>query len=138
MSYSSLRSLVEKAVSLQFSRYLLVGIAAWIIDFVVFVLSHAAIGVVWAQTAARASGAVAAFAGHKVFVYNNRNFTRRELGKQAFGYLLLWVFSYLLSVGCIILFIDKLGLDPIPAKLATEIILIGINYITMKRLIFLS
>lgn len=138
MNGFSLRNLIEKAVSLQFSRYLIVGITAWLIDFLVFVLCHGAFGVVWAQTAARTSGAVVAFVGHKLFVYNNRNFAHRALGKQAIGYLLLWLFSYLLSLGCITLLIDKVGLAPVPAKLVTEIILVGINYFTMKRLIFIS
>jgi putative flippase GtrA len=133
-----IRNLIEKTVSPQFSRYLLVGIVAWTIDFMVFALCHTPLGVVWAQTTARVSGAITAFAGHKVFVYNNKDFTRRELGKQALSYLLLWLFSYLLSIGSIILFIDIIGLDPISAKLVTEIILVGVNYITMKRLIFVS
>lgn len=138
MKSLSIKNLIEKAVSLQFSRYLMVGITAWVIDFAVFVVCHSIVGIVWAQTAARVSGALVAFAGHKVFVYKNRNFARRALGKQFLSYLLLWVFSYLLSIGCIILFIDVLGLEPVAAKLVTEIILVGINYITMKRLIFLS
>jgi putative flippase GtrA len=134
----SLRKLFEKAASLQFSRYLIVGVVAWLVDFLVFALGYPLIGIVWAQTGARVSGAVVAFLGHKVFVYNSRNFTHREVGKQAAGYGLLWIFSYLLSLGAIMLFTEVLGFGPIPAKLVTEIILVGINYITMKQLIFSS
>jgi putative flippase GtrA len=138
MNRLSFQKLFKKAASLQFSRYLVVGVVAWIVDFLIFALAYSLAGIVWAQTGARIGGAIVAFLGHKVFVYNSRNFTRREVGKQAVGYLLLWMFSYLLSLGSIILLTQVLGLDPIPAKLVTEIILVGINYITMKQLIFPS
>jgi putative flippase GtrA len=134
----SLRHLIEKAASLQFSRYLLVGGGAWVLDFAVFASCHTLVGVVWAQTLARVTGAVAAFTGHKLFVYKNKANTPRALGRQAAGYLLLWLLSYLLSIGLVVLFIEVMGLHPIAAKLAMEIILVGINYLTMKQLIFPS
>lgn len=138
MSRLSARRLIEMAARLQFSRYLMVGVIAWIVDFLVFVVCLSLVGILWAQTAARISGAVVAFLGHKVFVYNSRGFGRKEVGKQAAAYLMLWVFSYLLSIGLILLFTQILGFAPIPAKLVTEIILVGVNYITMKQLIFPS
>ncbi|MEJ2610791.1 MAG: GtrA family protein [Candidatus Thiodiazotropha sp.] len=132
------RVLFEKAASVQFSRYLIVGATSWVVDFGTFVLFHSIIGIVWAQTTARIVGAIVAFLGHKLFVYNSNSFNKCELSKQIAGYLFLWCFTYLLSIGCILLLAEVIGLNPVLAKLGTEIILISINYTTMKRLIFPS
>jgi putative flippase GtrA len=117
-------------------RYLLVGGLAWLIDFLTFLALYAGVGLVWAQTAARVAGALVGFAGHKYFVFADRRSAPRHLGRQALLYVLLWGVSYGLSVAGLLWLVRDLDLRPVLAKLLVEAVIIGFNFITMKRLIF--
>ncbi|MCU7904606.1 MAG: GtrA family protein [Candidatus Thiodiazotropha sp. (ex Epidulcina cf. delphinae)] len=114
----------------------MVGASAWVVDFVIFIVFYSIIGIVWAQTAARITGALVSFMGHKIFVFNDFKFSRHALRQQAFLYLLLWLLSYAISIGSLILLVDLLMIQPIPSKLITEAIIICINFLTMRRIIF--
>lgn len=138
MKLPLLHTLWEGSLSRQFLRYLVVGATAWVIDFAVFIGFYPVIGIVAAQTAARVTGALVAFAGHKVFVFNDMKSSQGMIRRQAFQYLLLWLLSYAISVACILLLVDILALHPVASKLITEAIVICINFVTMRRFIFAS
>ena len=120
----------------QGGRYLLVGGLAWVVDFLTFLSLYAWAGLVWAQTAARIAGALVGFAGHKYFVFADRRSAPRHLGRQALLYVLLWGVSYGLSVAGLLWLTQDLRLHPVLAKLLVEAVILGLNFFTMKRLIF--
>ncbi|MCG7960973.1 MAG: GtrA family protein [Candidatus Thiodiazotropha taylori] len=138
MNSNPIRTLFNKLLSQQFLRYLLVGGASWVVDFLVFFLTYSHIGIVPAQTVARIVGALVAFAGHKLIVFEDRQFTPQAMRQQIVQYLILWLVSYTLSVILLLAFIDLLQLHPVAAKLITEAIIIAINFVTMRRYIFAS
>ncbi|MCG8067678.1 MAG: GtrA family protein [Candidatus Thiodiazotropha taylori] len=138
MNGNPIRTLFNKLLSQQFLRYLLVGGASWVVDFLVFFLSYSHIGIVPAQTLARIVGALVAFAGHKLIVFEDRQFTPQAMRQQIVQYLILWLVSYTLSVILLLGFIELLQLHPVAAKLITEAIIIVINFVTMRRYIFAS
>ncbi|MCG8079583.1 MAG: GtrA family protein [Candidatus Thiodiazotropha taylori] len=138
MNSNPIRTLFNKLLSQQFLRYLLVGGASWVVDFLVFFLTYSHIGIVPAQTVARIVGALVAFAGHKLIVFEDRQFTPQAMRQQIVQYLILWLVSYTLSVILLLAFIDLLQLHPVAAKLITEAIIIVINFVTMRRYIFAS
>ena len=120
----------------QSGRYLLVGGLAWGVDFLTFLGLYAWVGLVWAQTAARIAGALVGFAGHKYFVFADRRSAPRHLGRQALLYIVLWGVSYGLSVAGLLWLVQGLELHPVVAKLLVEAVIMGFNFISMKRLIF--
>ncbi|MCG7946417.1 MAG: GtrA family protein [Candidatus Thiodiazotropha taylori] len=138
MNSNPIRTLFNKLLSQQFLRYLLVGGASWVVDFLVFFLTYSHIGIVPAQTVARIVGALVAFAGHKLIVFEDRQFAPQAMRQQIVQYLILWLVSYTLSVILLLAFIDLLQLHPVAAKLITEAIIIVINFVTMRRYIFAS
>lgn len=138
MNSNPIRTLFNKLLSQQFLRYLLVGGASWVVDFLVFFLTYSHIGIVPAQTVARIVGALVAFAGHKLIVFEDRQFTPQAMRQQIVQYLILWLVSYTLSVILLLGFIELLQLHPVAAKLITEAIIIAINFVTMRRYIFAS
>ncbi|MCG7954731.1 MAG: GtrA family protein [Candidatus Thiodiazotropha endolucinida] len=138
MNSNPIRTLFNKLLSQQFLRYLLVGGASWVVDFLVFFLTYSHIGIVPAQTVARIVGALVAFTGHKLIVFEDRQFTPQAMRQQIVQYLILWLVSYTLSVILLLAFIDLLQLHPVAAKLITEAIIIVINFVTMRRYIFAS
>ncbi|MCG8488390.1 MAG: GtrA family protein [Chromatiales bacterium] len=138
MKTSFIKTLLNRALNQQILRYLLVGGASWVVDFLVFYLTYSHIGIVSAQTIARIVGAVVAFAGHKLIVFEDRQFTPKAIRQQLIQYLILWFVSYSLSILLLLAFVELLQLHPVAAKLITETIIIAINFVTMRRYIFAS
>ena len=130
------RVLLSERLAAQGGRYLLVGGLAWVVDFVTFVLAYPSAGVIWAQTAARASGAAVGFVGHKYLVFGDRRRSRRLVVWQTLQYLLLWALSYGLSVGGIVWLVERQGLAPVSAKVLVEAGILVLNFTVMKRVIF--
>ncbi|MCG7983990.1 MAG: GtrA family protein [Candidatus Thiodiazotropha lotti] len=138
MNSNLIKTLLNKVLSQQFLRYLLVGGVSWVVDFLVFFLTYSPFGIVTAQTIARIVGALVAFAGHKLIVFEDRQFTPQAIRQQLIQYLILWLVSYTLSIMLLLGFVDLLHFHPVAAKLITETIIIVINFVTMRRYIFAS
>ncbi|MET0027148.1 MAG: GtrA family protein [Candidatus Thiodiazotropha sp.] len=126
----------SQAVSHQLMRYLMVGGVAWLVDFSLFTLTYSALGIFFAQTLARMSGALVGFAGHKWVVFRNRSSQAGSTRNQAMQYGLLWLFSYIASLALLYLLVHPVGLHPVVAKLITETVILGFNFATMRRYIF--
>ncbi|MES9861124.1 MAG: GtrA family protein [Candidatus Thiodiazotropha sp. LLP2] len=138
MSSDLRKVFTQKLFDHQFLRYLVVGGTSWVVDFLVFYLLYPIIGIIAAQTAARVVGALIAFIGHKIIVFDDRSFGAGTLRQQLFKYLFLWIVSYSLSIIFLLFFVDLLQLHPVASKLITEAIIIAINFVTMRRYIFTS
>ena len=67
-------------------RYLVTGGMAWLVDLAVFTLLLPVAGIAPAQLAARTAGAVAAFAGHKLFVFRSLGRNPAALMTQTLAY----------------------------------------------------
>ena len=88
------------------------------------------------KTAARVSGAAVTFVGHKFFVFRDRPVGGRRLARQTLQYAALWVFSYLISLGGILYLVEHQQVHPVVAKILVEIVVVLLNFFTMKRFIF--
>jgi putative flippase GtrA len=119
-------------------RYLLTGAVAWLADVVVFTASLEVLGIALAQLLARTTGAVLAFFGHKLFVFDEVDLQRSTLTRQGVRYAVLWVWSYSVSTLALIGLIDHGGMNPLVAKVLVEVGIVVMNYLVMKGLIFPS
>jgi putative flippase GtrA len=138
MRFDSLKACFDRLLKQQFLKYLVVGGTSWVVDLLVFYLTYPLLGIIAAQTAARLVGALVAFIGHKVIVFEDQTFERKTLQQQLLHYLMLWIVSYSLSIILLLLLIDLLQFHPMAAKLFTETIIIAINFLAMRRYIFAS
>ncbi len=117
-------------------RYLLSGGVAWLADLTVFAVCLGSFGIAIAQLVARISGAVVAFAGHKLFVFGEQDVKPATLIRQALGYAVLWLLSYVASTLALIGLIEYAGMQMLLAKILVEATIIIMNYLIMKALIF--
>lgn len=117
-------------------RYLFSGGVAWLVDLAVFTFFLPGGGIILAQLAARTAGAVVSFIGHKVFVFHARDYHPAALARQTFHFVLLWLFSYIMSTLALIGLIDKMHWNVLAAKLLVEVFILLINYRVMKLFIF--
>lgn len=119
-------------------RYLVTGGAAWLVDLAVFTLLLPVAGIVLAQLAARIAGAVAAFVGHKLFVFQSLDRNPYTLATQTAGYAGLWILAYILSTLALVVLIEHLEWNMLAAKIVVEVGIVLMNYTVMKTLIFRS
>lgn len=119
----------------QGGRYLLTGGIGWVVDFLTYVALLGPLGVFWAQSAARVVGALVTFVGHKLFVFRDHRTEAVLVARQTLQYVVLWVLSYLLSLGGILFLVGQ-QMHPVLAKILVEVLVVLLNFLTMKRLIF--
>lgn len=120
----------------QLARYLMTGGVAWLADLAVFTTTFTALGIVAAQFLARTTGAVVAFLGHKLFVFEEKDVQPATIARQGLRYAALWVWSYAVSTLALIGLIERAGLNAVAAKVIVEAGIVVMNYLVMKTLIF--
>lgn len=115
--------------------YFFVGALAFVVDFFVFI-SLNSFSLVFAQISARSIGAVIAFVGHKYVTFGNFDSRIKAVTQQSGTYVLLWFFSLGLSIFLIYFFSKMILINVLIAKFLTELIVLTINYVVMKNVIF--
>ena len=119
-------------------RYLLSGAVAWVADLAVFTACLGSFGIIMAQLIARITGAVVAFFGHKLFVFGESDIKPATLARQIPSYAALWLLSYVVSTLALIGLVGHVGMQALLAKIMVEAVIIAMNYLVMKTLIFRS
>jgi putative flippase GtrA len=94
------------------------------------------IGVLPAQILARLLGAIAAFFGHKLWVFGHPDLRTPVVALQGLGYALLWLLSLALSLSVLAALTQGLGVAPLAAKLFTEALVLILNFSVLRLLIF--
>jgi putative flippase GtrA len=121
-----------------FSRYMIVGTAAYSIDLILFVTARSLFeaSIPHANILARASGALAAFLLNYQYTFKS---TTRGLSQSFFRYLVLWCFNTFLSTTFILQFSSPVFVyNEIYFKVAIEILLVLTNFLICKFWIYKS
>ena len=119
----------------QFAKYGLVAAMSALSDWAVFTLLFMVFGhPISAQCVARIMGGVVSFAA-------NRNWSFRRDKKQllvveARRFLLLYAFSYIISISIFYALVNLMGSDPFLGKLVADTACFVINFIVMKLYVF--
>lgn len=128
----SLISTKTKNDLLLVSRYTLVMGCGWLADLLVFAIAVDSLDIPLSQLLARTTGAVVGFVLHKYFTFRQTGNARSNV---AVRYALVWMFSYFLSTGLIMLLANA-GLLPVGAKLMVEIMVVPVNFILLRVFVF--
>jgi putative flippase GtrA len=114
------------------SRYTLVMGCGWLADLLVFAIAVDSLDIPLSQLLARTTGAVMGFVLHKYFTFRQTGSARSNV---AVRYTLVWMFSYFLSTGLIMLLVNA-SLLPVGAKLMVEIMMVPVNFILLRVFVF--
>lgn len=121
---------------LRFGRYGSVALLSAAGDWAVFSLleSFAGIGHLSCLMTARASGGLLSFVGNRHWTWG----ARRQIAvtQQGRRFLLLYAFSYLLSVALFSILTGVSRLSPYPAKLITDALCFMVNFMVMNHYVF--
>ncbi len=125
----------EKKSASQFAKYGLVAAMSALSDWAAFTLLFMIFGLpVTAQCVARIVGGVVSFAANRNWSF--RRDKKQLLAVEARRFLLLYAFSYMISISIFYTLVDVMGNDPYLGKLVADSACFVINFIVMKLYVF--
>ncbi|PPR79992.1 MAG: hypothetical protein CFH06_00155 [Alphaproteobacteria bacterium MarineAlpha3_Bin5] len=120
---------------IQFSKYGGVAVASALMDYFIFTLLYfLGVNVIFCQMTARISGGLLSFFSNKFLTFGNRQ--NISIAVEGRRFLVLYAFSYCLSVGAIYILISHLNILPYPSKILSDILCFVLNFVVMKHYVF--
>jgi putative flippase GtrA len=121
--------------ALQFSKYGGIAVGSAMLDYAVFsILYFVGAGAMPSQMVARLSGGAFSFVLNKFWCFEAAS--RRTVVREGRRFLMLYAFSYGLSLGVLYTLNDRLNVPVYPAKILADVTCFVINFIVMKRYVF--
>lgn len=119
----------------QFSKYGSVAAGSAATDYAIFLaLLFFGTNVLLAQMVSRISGGIFSFFTNKYWSFGAKE--ANNLKTEGRRFLILYGFSYLLSLALIYLFTEQFGSGPYAAKITADIICFIVNFLVMRRYVF--
>jgi len=121
----------------EFIRYIATGLLTTLIGFgsyALFILMG--LGVVAANTIATFMAVLFAFAANKIWVFKAHDYSKKGIAKEFAKFCSSRLFSYLVDTGLLSLLVYRMGYDPYLSKLGTAVIVVLLNYLTCKIIVF--
>jgi putative flippase GtrA len=119
-----------------FSRYLVVGGGAFLIDFACFMLLVKGLGFLpeIAQVFSRTAGAAFGYLGHKKFSFAQPKTSTKATVVHATGYVIIFLVGLGLSPLILWSTLHALTRSLVLAKITTEIVMVIVNFTALKIL----
>ncbi len=119
-------------------KYLIIGVLTTAINYVVFVIfvnaikidMHASNIIAWIVSV------IFAYFTNKLFVFESKSFEIKVMIKEIFAFGAARIFSLLLEEVILYVFVNLLSMNQLIIKLIANIIVIIVNYILSKFIIF--
>ena len=122
-------------VPLQLMRYGLVGVGALLLDLGCFMLLRSSgVELAWAHIAARAVGAVAAYAGNYAWTFMHHS-PQKNLPQSVVRYALWWLLATTLSTWFLPAAVALSPSEPV-AKLVLELIWVALNFLAARLWVY--
>jgi len=118
-------------------KYLFFGVLTTIVSFAVYAvcISQGA-NVVISNSLAYIVGVIFSYITTKIWVFDNRNFTLKVVFQEFSIFVLSRLFSFFLETACLLILVEKLFIDATLSKVVTSVLVIILNYLTSKFIIF--
>lgn len=131
---------VLKKLCIQYKELILYGIfgvLTTIVNIIVFyLLDIAHVNIYISNTCAFIISVIFAYVTNKLFVFESKSWKKNIVIKESISFLSARIFSYFLDMGTIYLLVDILKKNKLISKIIANIIVIIVNYIVSKMLIF--
>ncbi len=135
--------LLKNLLSVEMLLYMLFGVGTFAIDYLTEILlyntlpfSDHTLVVVVANCVSFVLSVTFAFVTNKRFVFRTKRETRKELRSEACKFFSTRIFTFILSLAGMILLVDNLHYDNDISKIAVTVVVIILNYLFSKLLIF--
>lgn len=118
--------------------YLVFGVLTTVINIIVFCISNDLLKIEYkiSNIIAWIVAVIFAFITNKIFVFESKNKSKEETTREAASFLIARLFSLVVDMVIMILMIDIININSIVAKVISNVVVIVINYIFSKFIIF--
>ena len=119
-------------------KYLLIGGLTTVLNYIMFALlvNEAKLEMHSSNLIAWGVSVIFAYLTNKLFVFESKSFKIDVLAKEILTFGAARVFSFILEEVILIIFVNKLGMEKLIIKLIANIIVIIVNYVLSKFIIF--
>ena len=116
--------------------YLFFGVMTTLVNLVIFYPLNQVISYLVANVIAWVGAVLFAFFTNKAFVFEDRRWDPKALLFQIGSFLSARLLSLALEEGMLLLFVEALGLNSNIVKLLAQVLVVIVNYIASKLIIF--
>ena len=132
----SIQKLIKKYEEI--IRYLIIGVLTTALNYIVFVIfanvlkidMHVSNIIAWI------SGVIFAYFTNKLFVFESKSFKFEVIRKEIIGFGAARLFSLLIEEIILYIFVNLLNMEKLIIKLIANIVVIIVNYVLSKFVIF--
>lgn len=119
-------------------KYLIIGVLTTIVNYVIFIILVNAIKIEMhtSNIIAWLISIIFAYFTNKLFVFESKSFKVEVLIKEILTFAMARAFSLLLEEAILYIFVNRLEMDKLIIKLIANIIVIVLNYVLSKFIIF--
>ena len=133
-----MNKLINKFLNRETIVYTIFGVLTTVVDFAAFGILYYSLnlGELVSNTLAWVLAVIFAFITNKLFVFESKSFKIQVLGKEVLSFGAARVFSLLIEELILYIFVDLLNMNKLIIKLIANIIVIIVNYVLSKFIIF--
>ena len=131
-----LKELYKKYKEILF--YLIFGVLTTVVNYVLYLLFAKILNVNYmvATVLSQIIAIIFAYVTNKLFVFESKNLTKKELVREIISFFGFRGISLLLDMGFMYLFVDILNLNDAIMKLVSNVLIIIANYVFSKLFVF--
>lgn len=125
-------------ISRELIRYIFFGIATTVVNILVYILLSSVLNtnLIVSNTCAWIISVIFAFITNKLFVFQNRFMNFKEDFLSFLNFILYRLLSYGVDLFLMIIFVNLLLTDDIISKILVNVVVILLNYLTSKFIVF--
>lgn len=138
-----MKDLIQKVKELikkheELIKYLIIGVLTTVINYIIFAIlvKLANIDMHVSNIIAWIVSVIFAYFTNKLFVFESKSFEFKVIGKEVLSFGAARVFSLLLEEVILYIFVNLLNMNELVIKLIANVIVIIVNYILSKFIIF--
>ena len=132
-----IKKTLEKILNKETIRYIIFGGLTTLISIIVYtVCILAGLGVVAANTVSTIVAISFAFCVNKIWVFESKDMSVTTTRKELVKFLVGRGATYLIETGMLFALVEFMGLHPIICKYFTQAVIIVLNYLVSKFLVF--
>jgi len=129
--------IIKKVLTRETSSYIVVGILTTLIGLIVYqIFLNLGFNIVISNTISTLFAILFAYISNKIWVFQALSFKLEILIKEFSIFLSSRFVTYIIDTALLIILVTTLSFDPVVSKIFTSAIIIVLNYIASKKIVF--
>lgn len=119
-------------------NYLIIGVLTTVINYAIYVIAIKSfvIDIFTSNIIAWIITVIVAYFLNKQFVFESKSYKLNVIGREIISFGLARIFSLLLEEAILFIFVEKFSMNELIIKLIANIVVIVVNYVLSKFIIF--